>query len=320
MTEIISRIKIIKPKSFDNHNNISNYPECDEVSRRTGDKSENFALTIRNFSSTSLNYVGFQIWTASLFLADYVINKQEEFEGKIVIELGCGCGLLGAVCCLFTKPSKIFLTDYLSELLELARHNVHNNLDVHGESLNSIFSNPRDRVNVHFSKLDWFKFADVDDRKGESSTISDRIQLNIDEPKVILSSDPIYDDAITMAFFRTVSSIMLCCEDILLLSIEKRLNFEIQSLSVVPHGYDLFLTIINVPCDVKRFDDCLINNQSANVEVLLSENSSKITDPFYIQENKYFRGELVFCPVEQNLVYNRNSYLELWKIKLLSSS
>ena len=38
---------------------------------------------------------GLGVWPASILMARYAVQMREALEGRVVLELGCGCGLPG---------------------------------------------------------------------------------------------------------------------------------------------------------------------------------------------------------------------------------
>lgn len=86
---------------------------------------------------------GLGIWPASILLSRWIAELGEElFEGKTVLELGCGCGLPGLVTgktyrclllaypypvsssALYCSPKQVFLSDIHDPTLDNARHNI----------------------------------------------------------------------------------------------------------------------------------------------------------------------------------------------------
>jgi predicted nicotinamide N-methyase len=45
------------------------------------------------FTFDYLNYLGLGIWPAAVLLARWVVQRQDLLRGKVVVELGAGCGL-----------------------------------------------------------------------------------------------------------------------------------------------------------------------------------------------------------------------------------
>jgi predicted nicotinamide N-methyase len=68
-----------------------------------------------------------------------VVQQRELLRGKVVIELGAGCGLPSIAAAIYSSPSKIYLTDIHEPSLRNARFNV---------SLNSLDSGLRKKKHL----------------------------------------------------------------------------------------------------------------------------------------------------------------------------
>lgn len=79
---------------------------------------------------------GGEIWPAAKWLASYLVDHPELVRGQRVVELGCGCGLVGIVAAVLGAAS-VVLTD-LEPNLAIARRNACEN-----------------QVDVSFTPLDW---------------------------------------------------------------------------------------------------------------------------------------------------------------------
>mmetsp|Transcript_80631 Transcript_80631/g.157568 ORF Transcript_80631/g.157568 Transcript_80631/m.157568 type:complete len:289 (+) Transcript_80631:100-966(+) len=74
-------------------------------------------LVAEDAASVSTGCTGLRVWSASeVFAAELA---ELDFKGQTVVELGCGCGLLGAVVAL--KGGHVILTDRDQGCLELAK-------------------------------------------------------------------------------------------------------------------------------------------------------------------------------------------------------
>lgn len=75
---------------------------------------------------------GLGIWCASLVMARWLVNKDmcKRFSGKILCELGAGCGVPGLACSFyaalqgFEPPKKVFLTDLNEGTMKNLTHNI----------------------------------------------------------------------------------------------------------------------------------------------------------------------------------------------------
>lgn len=62
-----------------------------------------------------------EVWPSALGLSEHLLARQEFFNGKKVLEIGCGLGLPGIVA--GKIADRVILSDYLTAPLELASHN-----------------------------------------------------------------------------------------------------------------------------------------------------------------------------------------------------
>lgn len=67
-------------------------------------------------------------WDAGYFLAEYILNHPEEFQDRMVLELGAGSGAMGAIVSRVTKSKfPIIYTDGDARTLENCRENLQEN-------------------------------------------------------------------------------------------------------------------------------------------------------------------------------------------------
>lgn len=62
-----------------------------------------------------------ELWPASFALSSYIVEKRQSFEGKSVLEIGCGLGLAG-ICAKYVSAD-VLMTDYLDEAIEISKEN-----------------------------------------------------------------------------------------------------------------------------------------------------------------------------------------------------
>ncbi|KRX00002.1 hypothetical protein PPERSA_05504 [Pseudocohnilembus persalinus] len=72
--------------------------------------------------STDYDLTGQIIWRAATQLAEYIIDNQDLFRDKVVLELGAGVGVSGLVCSQFAK--KVYITDGNEIVSDLMDKNV----------------------------------------------------------------------------------------------------------------------------------------------------------------------------------------------------
>jgi predicted nicotinamide N-methyase len=100
----------------------------------------------------SADYTGWTIWSSSVLLSRWILENKNLLEGKRCLELGSGCGLVGAVLAFHTKAASITLTDYQPDTLANLRHNIDQNRALQdGESGEAKPSLPE----IQVLPLDW---------------------------------------------------------------------------------------------------------------------------------------------------------------------
>ena len=89
--------------------------------------------------------LGCAVWDGAVICSRWIAAKaQNILDGRAVLELGCGAGLVGIVASRFAN--KTYLTDYISDVVENAAYNA--KVNVPEETLSS----------VHLGILDWFQY------------------------------------------------------------------------------------------------------------------------------------------------------------------
>ena len=68
-----------------------------------------------------------EIWPSSIALSEYVLENEDEFSGKKILELGCGLGLVGIV--LTSIGGDVVFTDYDSHALQFTQENFYRNFN-----------------------------------------------------------------------------------------------------------------------------------------------------------------------------------------------
>lgn len=86
---------------------------------------------------------GLHLWEASVVLSRYSLNHNSIFQKKNIIELGCGCGLLGISILKEIPVEKYTFSDYNQSVL----NNLKDNLKLNGISLND--------KKTEIKQLDW---------------------------------------------------------------------------------------------------------------------------------------------------------------------
>lgn len=233
-------------------------------------------FTVNHAMDTPIADVGLQLWSGSYVLVEYLLTNRASFTNKVVLELGAGCGFVGAVLSLLeTKAS--FVTDYSYEILNLTCHNLELNNHLLAGNTIAVGS-----VGVRI--LDWYDCWEWSRRQAAlsapcdiadhgcnakadnaantaedtcTSTASDctnsryawtagDVKLLHDSEVLFVAADVLYDDLLTEALFIALSRLMRPGERFVT-SLEKRVNFSVAQQKVAVTGYDLFRRIID--CD-----------------------------------------------------------------------
>lgn len=103
-----------------NEDGQDQYDKIDTI-RYFFNTNENNRLSVDIFEKPNLisarSTTGFRTWEASLYLSEYLLKHQNEFQGKTVLELGCGTGICSLVLSKAQLPKKVYVTDGDSELV-----------------------------------------------------------------------------------------------------------------------------------------------------------------------------------------------------------
>jgi predicted nicotinamide N-methyase len=220
-------------RSIDNNQDNDNVDHNDGILYKNRKYMNNtIQITMKHRVSTCIEDVGYQVWSASFLLSEYLLHIQKQLQDSILIELGSVSGLLAVIATLL--PIKSFhCTDYKEEILHLAKENIALNRHL---AYNLNLSVP---VTIDVKLFDW-----AHPIKNKSDLFSSWIiGCNCIEPCVFLAADVIYDDKITRLFFTSLAYIMNN-NDVLLLTLEKRYNFSIDDMDLIAHGYFYFISFI----------------------------------------------------------------------------
>ncbi|XP_069036860.1 methyltransferase-like protein 22 [Lepisosteus oculatus] len=187
-------------------------------------------IKIEHTMATPLEDVGKQVWRGAVFMADYILSRQQLFRGRTALELGAGTGITSVV--LATVASSVYCTDVGQDLLSMCERNV---------ELNKHILQPAGGE-IKVRELDWLR-DDFHTGAGRqfSWTEEDIADLH-DNTTVLIAADVCYDDELTDGLFRTLYRIMgnLHNPSTAYFSIEKRLNFTLRHMDVSCEAYDHF--------------------------------------------------------------------------------
>ena len=148
----------------------------------------NYNFSINTCSDTHLE-TGGSLWHASYALAHYFTKHPEIVKGKIILELGAGCGLCG-IAASKLGASKVILTDMECQLSHL-RNNVLSN------EVNNTFC-----ISLPFGATRADYYNNLLQLLGHAVSESDW------EPDIIIATDVCYDISLHEPIVSTLRSIM----------------------------------------------------------------------------------------------------------------
>ena len=123
---------------------------------------------------------GLHLWEASIVLSRYSLKHSQYFQNRKIIELGCGCGLLGISILKEIQVEKYSFSDYNSSVL----NNLKDNLKLNGISLND--------KNIEIKQDDW----------------KDYEKMTSNEYDVILGTELIYKGGAILELAKVISRIL----------------------------------------------------------------------------------------------------------------
>ncbi|KAF5305277.1 hypothetical protein FQA39_LY09242 [Lamprigera yunnana] len=198
-------------------------------------KLYNNVIEIEHRKSTTIPLVGLQVWRGALLLADWLLYTGETLpKSSKILELGSGTGLTSIIASIFAP---VICTDVdKGDILKLLKANVQRNKST---SKNSILVTEFDFA-MHHSK----------------DTTNADIGRVLDDIKIILAADVIYDDNLTEDFVKTLEFFQLHSKvESIYVALEKRYVFTIADCDVCAPCYEFFL-------------QCLQKVKDASFEVL----------------------------------------------------
>ena len=178
-------------------------------------------LTMRVRSVLGGGYeTGGRVWDSALLLGAWIMSTTTSssscnnvssmlWEGRNVIELGCGTGIVGCILALHANLASLSFTDCEANVLVNMRHNVEVNL-------------PRDMwKNIYIGSLDWCRPKDSPWLGGNDYDIN--VPLALDEedgcsgasarsmpppPDTIIASDVVYDPTVVASLVDTIVTLL----------------------------------------------------------------------------------------------------------------
>lgn len=137
--------------------------------------------TSRN--TDDLKTTGAFLWAASLALGKWIIDEKDFFAGKVVCELGAGCGLPGVVAYRCTDAQRVVISDLDSPTFPNTEHNV------------GLHEGRREGAELTAHALDW---------KDEATWPEDLLS----QTDILIGSDLIYDLELVTPLVSVVRSLL----------------------------------------------------------------------------------------------------------------
>jgi len=271
----------IRPPKLGNSNFISRYPiftpqlfslqekenvpivdsEGDFVIPRKRNKTTD-VISIVHHMDTVIEDVGLQVWRGAMLMNDFIIHNNKEFQGKCVIELGCGCGFSGIVASRYSKHS--YVTDTGDGILENCERNVVLNSQegrismrelnfgwVFQNNNNNSNNNNNNNNNFHSFPEYLVEFSLASNTKYPWT--SDDIQILKSNEIVFIGADIIYSNDLTTKLFSQLKSLLYCNQKnnvggrtYLYLAMEKRINFSVITFQDITEEYDYLISFLEL--------------------------------------------------------------------------
>ena len=55
---------------------------------------------------------GLRVWESGIVMSRYILKNVDEFQGKVVVELGSGTGIAGLTLLKYSDAAHVYFTDY----------------------------------------------------------------------------------------------------------------------------------------------------------------------------------------------------------------
>ena len=256
-----------------------------KLKKRRFTDEDRFFITLYNHNESELETVGLQLWKGALLLTDYLIHRKSNLEDKVVLEMGGGVGLCGVILTLM-RHKGAYITEKDQSIARFTAKNLATNL--HSRSSNHLLGPGEENYSeVKVRLLDWkstsnprcFSLSNPPSPQMPTDWTVEDCSLVQNNEVLFIAADVIYDDELIVAFFKKLSEMMRPLEK-LILTIEKRINFDASKLAIVANGYTLFQEHLN------NDDACFIGTLVSIEDI-----------------PQYVRG------------YERDQYMELWEIE-----
>lgn len=203
-------------------------------------------------STTTLENVGLQVWNGAFLMIDFLLSAKEMIGNSCLLELGSGTGIVAAVIGPLVKT--IFVTDFSDQVLNMCHLNTQachqvklRKLDLKGalpfDGLTLSDVSEKESIEHDIEELNRVnKKHDISKQKDPYSWTKEDIDLWNLQGEIILVSDLIYDNELTLPFIRCMFQLLSPKRGIqrsLFLSLEKRIVFTIDKGVCAP-AYDFF--------------------------------------------------------------------------------
>ena len=287
-------------------------------------------LRITHNMATPLHAVGLQIWRGALLLADYVLARLSGMRGCVALELGAGNGVAGLVLAA-QGAHRVFLTDTaVKDVLERCQANADANASRLGLG----------QQTVMVRQLDWLHpppWLDAPANPGSTLLRQQQEQQQqhpneghqqcqqqqqqfawelgeIDQSAhldYILAADCVYDDQLTRGLMETALRLMRRAlrlsgrSPLLLVALEKRINFTLEHLEVRAPAYDYWRTLFTAVPELEI--------AAPAAELAAGQPSKPPARGVLPLVGR--RVDDVQIP-QQVLEYQRTEYLECWELTL----
>lgn len=187
--------------------------------------------------SSSVDLVGLQLWRGALLLADFILAHPDIFKNRNILELAAGTGLTSVIAAIFGRQVTVTDVDR-GDILDLIRRNFELNAKA--------VENCKWKV----SELDFF-WSDNDwpDNITEAGLDCD----------IILAADVVYDENITLNFFKTLKKLLSVSCKTAFIAIEKRQHAGNNGEIIAPN-YKIFLEQMSL------LHNAILNNNKIKVE------------------------------------------------------
>jgi len=269
------------------------------------DACDSDVIVIRHSLSSTLKEVGLQVWNGCLLLADFFLAHphlpHHASNDDIWLELGAGTGLCSIAAALSrdaaSAPKQILCTDVGDQVLNVSKGNLEANLSLLADRQNS--------THLLVAEVDFFTFDDENRRVDIRDVSAETEQRNVEllpllrRASTLFAADVIFDADVTEAFFQLLVAVMTAEDDdnkerrlrskTLYLALEKRVLFSIY--------------------DSEEPSSPIYDHFAACLEGLL-------TMEF---ETGIFEAERLPIDFPQGFYknYERNEYLELWRVNFV---